>query len=586
MGVGVDSDSLIRQACPLQGGGRAGGHCGTDDASGARERRGVSNYSGRHPVHFPARTHSTSDKARSRPWGLPRSSLGVRVVLSLVLAAATLVGTQLPASAAPSNSPELVPFTGTRTITATWGAPSGGYHAASQPAIDVSMSVGQPIYAAGAGVVSYKAVDNRNCNPNTYPGGVQGCINAGYQGTRIHIKHPDGSTSLYLHLSAIVSGIERDKPVTAGQLIGASGNSGTSTAPHLHYEERNSSNVGVNPGNWTACHGSTLVNYDNLQNRKGQSVRNDGYGCSTSSSPKGNQFLADVTGDGRADSVIFFASTGDWYVAPSLGSSFGGYTRWISGHGVGSGTQLLADVTGDGRADSVIFFASTGDWYVAPSLGSSFGGYTRWISGHGVGSGTQLLADVTGDGRADSVIFIASTGDWYVAPSLGSSFGGYTRWISGHGVGSGTQLLADVTGDGRADSVIFIASTGDWYVAPSLGSSFGGYTRWISGHGVGSGKQLLGDATGDGRADSVIFIASTGDWYVAPSLGSSFGGYTRWISGHGVGSGKQLLGDATGDGRADSVIFIASTGDWYVAPSLGSSFGGYTRWISGHGAGS
>ena len=35
----------------------------------------------------------------------------------------------LPVAADPATNPELVPFTGTRTLTATWGAPSGGYRA-------------------------------------------------------------------------------------------------------------------------------------------------------------------------------------------------------------------------------------------------------------------------------------------------------------------------------------------------------------------------------------------------------------------------------------------------------------------------
>ncbi len=34
-------------------------------------------------------------------------------------------------------------------------------------------------------------------------------------------------------------------------------------------------------------------------------------------------------------------------------------------HGIGTDTQFLADVTGDGRADAVVFVKATGDWYVA-----------------------------------------------------------------------------------------------------------------------------------------------------------------------------------------------------------------------------
>lgn len=107
--------------------------------------------------------------------------------------------------ASPATSPELVPFTGTRYITATWGAVSGGYHAT--PAIDIAMAVGSPVYAAGSGSVVRANVDARNCNPDTYPGGVDGCINAGYYGTSVTIQHPDGRFSHYAHLSAIQAGV-------------------------------------------------------------------------------------------------------------------------------------------------------------------------------------------------------------------------------------------------------------------------------------------------------------------------------------------------------------------------------------------
>jgi murein DD-endopeptidase MepM/ murein hydrolase activator NlpD len=209
------------------------------------------------------------------------------VLAAAIVAAGTLVSAPVSV-ASPTSSPELVPFTGTRTITATWGAPSGGYHPDGQPAIDVAMPVGSPIYAAGTGRVTFTAVDPRNCNPNTYPGGIQGCINAGMQGTRIHIVHPDGLTSRYYHLNGIAAGIGSGTNVNAGQLIGWSGNSGISTGPHLHYDERNASNVAVHPGNWTACHGSSQVIYDNIQARKGQAIRNDGYACSTARPIRGS----------------------------------------------------------------------------------------------------------------------------------------------------------------------------------------------------------------------------------------------------------------------------------------------------------
>lgn len=240
--------------------------------------------------------------------------------------------------------------------------------------------------------------------------------------------------------------------------------------------------------------------------------------------------------------------------------------RWTQGHGSGSANQLMGDVDGDGKDDAVAFF-SNGDWYVALSTGSTFGGNTRWTQGHGSGSVSQFLADVNGDGKADAVVFF-SNGDWYVALSTGSAFGGYTRWTQGHGSGSVKQLMGDVTGDGKADAIVFF-SNGDWYVAPSTGTAFGGATRWAQGHGSGSANQLLGDVTGDGKADAIAFFSVAGSWYVAASTGSAFGGASQWKTGFGAGSPSQMLGD-TGDNRLDAAFF--QLGNWYVSESSGSAF--------------
>lgn len=197
------------------------------------------------------------------------------------MVAATLPLTSGGAHADPASSPELVPFTGTWKITATWGAPSGGYHAAHQPAIDVAMPIGTPVHAAGAGTVTEAVVDRRHCDPRQYSNYVQGCIDAGYggSGVRLRIAHSDGRTSVYLHLDSLAAGIVKGAGVTAGQRIASSGNTGISEGPHLHYAELNASGSPIDPGDWTACHGSSRNTYAGMQNRVNQSIRNDGYGC-------------------------------------------------------------------------------------------------------------------------------------------------------------------------------------------------------------------------------------------------------------------------------------------------------------------
>lgn len=59
-------------------------------------------------------------------------------------------------------------------------------------------------------------------------------------GTCVEIQYPDGVTAKFLHMNRIQAGIVPGKSVRAGDVIGESGNTGHSTAPHLHYQlERN-----------------------------------------------------------------------------------------------------------------------------------------------------------------------------------------------------------------------------------------------------------------------------------------------------------------------------------------------------------
>jgi len=83
--------------------------------------------------------------------------------------------------------------------------------------VDIKASYGTKVYAAADGVVS----------------------SAGYRsgyGYTVIIDHGYGYQSLYGHNSKLIVGA--GTKVKKGQLISYSGNSGTSTGPHLHYEVR------------------------------------------------------------------------------------------------------------------------------------------------------------------------------------------------------------------------------------------------------------------------------------------------------------------------------------------------------------
>ena len=91
-------------------------------------------------------------------------------------------------------------------------------------AVDLAASIGTSIRAAAAGEVIVSKM---------------GGWNGGY-GNYIVIRHGGGAQTLYAHTSSILVSV--GDSVASGETIGAVGNSGQSTGPHLHFEVRGTSN--------------------------------------------------------------------------------------------------------------------------------------------------------------------------------------------------------------------------------------------------------------------------------------------------------------------------------------------------------
>jgi len=89
----------------------------------------------------------------------------------------------------------------------------GEYH----PGVDIACPVGTPVLATGSAEVEYAAFDS------TY-------------GNMVVLRHNDSVTTIYAHNDSIL--VQEGQAVRAGAKIAESGNSGRSSAPHLHYELR------------------------------------------------------------------------------------------------------------------------------------------------------------------------------------------------------------------------------------------------------------------------------------------------------------------------------------------------------------
>ena len=95
--------------------------------------------------------------------------------------------------------------------------------------IDILAPTGTPVHATGDGFIK-KTGENSGL------------------GKFVEVSHPaTGYTTVYAHLSVIPKEIRKGKRVSRGEQIGLSGNTGLSSAPHLHYEVRDKNRRPVNP---------------------------------------------------------------------------------------------------------------------------------------------------------------------------------------------------------------------------------------------------------------------------------------------------------------------------------------------------
>jgi len=85
------------------------------------------------------------------------------------------------------------------------------------PGIDIACAVGTPVLATANGTVEFVGVDS-------------------VYGNVVVIRNNDSITTLYGHNEEIL--VKPNQLVLAGHRVALSGNTGISTAPHLHYEVR------------------------------------------------------------------------------------------------------------------------------------------------------------------------------------------------------------------------------------------------------------------------------------------------------------------------------------------------------------
>lgn len=273
--------------------------------------------------------------------------------------------------------------------------------------------------------------------------------------------------------------------------------------------------------------------------------------------PHDQWLAADVDGDGRAELVVFNGR--DWSL-PYLGvyrSVPGGLAAIVRYDGAMPGWTMrghdrlaLGDVTGDGRADLVVFNGQ--DWAIPylGVLGSSGNGFSRLaryagsLPGWTMRRGDQyLVGDFDGDGRADVYVFNGT--DWAIAylgllRSTGAGLQPVRRYdgvlpgwhlrrhdrfqLAQPGSGAGTGLIVWNTSDWATGYLGAVTAAGTALTCNRVTSRVG---EWN----LGSQDALeIADLAGSGHQGS--FVIHNHDWIGLGHLGPVPGLdhiYYRWI---------------------------------------------------------
>jgi hypothetical protein len=202
-------------------------------------------------------------------------------------------------------------------------------------------------------------------------------------------------------------------------------------------------------------------------------VRNYGYNAGGWRVDQHPRFMADTTGDGRAD-IVGFGNAGVYisraltdgrFETPVLAVTNFGYNA--GGWRVDMHPRFLADLTGDGRAD-IVGFGNDGVWVALNNGNGTFQTPVLAVTNFGYNAGgwrvdmhPRLLADVSGDGRAD-IIGFGNDGVWVSRNNGNGTFQTPQLLVTNFGYNAGgwrvdqhPRFLADTTGDGRADIVGF-----------------------------------------------------------------------------------------------------------------------------------
>ncbi|MBM7505170.1 S8 family serine peptidase [Agromyces aurantiacus] len=313
------------------------------------------------------------------------------------------------------------------------------------------------------------------------------------------------------------------------------------------------------------------------------------------------RFLADLTGDGRAD-IVGFGDQGVWVSLNNGNGTFqpptkvlGNFAYSAGGWRVEKHPRFLADLTGDGRAD-IIGFGDQGVWVSLNNGNGTFrppkmvlGNFAYTAGGWRVEKHPRFVVDLTGDGRAD-IIGFGDQGVWVSLNNGNGTFqppkmvlGNFAYSAGGWRVEKHPRFLANVAG-GKAPDIVGFGDQGVWVSVNNGDGTFQAPKKVIDNFAYSAGgwrvekhPRFVADVAGGTYADIVGF-GDQGVWVSVNNGDGTFQAPTKVLSNFGYTAGgwrvekhPRFVADVAGNQRAD-ILGFGYAGVWASLSNGGGTF--------------
>lgn len=420
--------------------------------------------------------------------------------MKFLAAVLMLVAVLLPAQTARADDiviPIVFPVAGENYYTDTFGAPRAG--GLTHEGTDIMSAKMTPVVAAASGTVGW--VSTTCC-------GMELIHDDGYRSRYIHLNNDTPGTDDGLgwgFAPGIVSGVH----VEAGQLIGWVGDSGNAefTAPHLHFELRDSAGVAFNsypsllvatPPDLSETSWSTAAVVSGTLDMFDPSV------SLAVHSDIAFPFVGDFDGDNSAEVAVGGQPGKGVDVAEMDGTT----TSWADVF-IGLPIQTLVGDFDDDGDDDIGAMSSSGYWTGYRSSGSEFA-IEEWGQHKGKPWEHFLVGNFDDDGAEEIVAFHPPSSTWWISnlTTTGWKHAVYAKYLTTGGWQ--VHVAADNDGDGRDEILSFHPSNGTWW-----STGVGETSKLVINLNTNSGwsNHASVDVDGDGVDELVQYHSSNGTWW-------------------------------------------------------------------------